>query len=263
MPFTISHAAAVLPFARWLQRGKILSALVIGSMVPDFGFFLPWHLPRAETHSAAALLSFSLPVGLATYWFFQWFIKTAVREVLPDGPYRRAQVFAAVADFWSLKQWFLAAAGVLGGAVTHLVWDAFTHEGARGIRMIPAIDEWLLTVAGRQLQGTRLLQDLSSLVGLGVVAVVIWRALWTPKMQRQVLADRRLTARERHLWLYAYGLTAAAVSAVDLLLVRSSEPYGLGMTWTLGHAAIAAIRGVAAAVVGVSLCIDLRLRRGR
>jgi len=262
MPFTISHAATVLPFARWLQRGNLLSALVIGSMVPDFGFFLPWRLSRVETHSASALLTFSLPVGLATYWFFQRFIKTAVREVLPDGAYLRSQVFAPVADFWNLGQWFVAAVGVLGGAVTHLVWDGFTHEGARGVRMIPAIDEWLFTVAGRQFQGTRLLQDLSSLVGLLIVVVVIWRALWTPKRQRQVVEGRRLQSRERRLWLSAYALTAAAVSAVDLFLITSSEPYGLGI-WSLGHTAIATVRGLGAAVVLVSLCVDLRLRAGR
>jgi hypothetical protein len=262
MPFTISHAAAILPFARWLQRWNLLSALVIGSMVPDFGYFLPWRLARVETHSAAALLSFSLPVGLATYWFFQRFIKTAVREVLPDGPYLRSRVFAPVADILSLGQWFVAAVGVLGGAVTHLVWDAFTHEGARGVRMIPAVDEWLLTVAGRQLQGTRLLQDLSSLVGLVLVVLVILRSLWTPKSQRQVAAGRRLPARERRLWLSAYALTALTVWAGDLLLIPPSEPYGLGM-WSLGHAAIAAVRGLGAAVVLVSLCVDLRLRAGR
>jgi len=262
MPFTISHAAAVLPFARWLQRGNILSALVIGSMVPDFGYLLPWRPTRVETHSASALLSFSLPVGLATYWFFQRFIKTAVREVLPDGPYRRSEVFAPVADFWSLGQWFMAAVGVLGGAVSHLVWDAFTHEGARGIRMIPAIDDWLLTIAGRQLQGTRLLQDLSSLIGLLIVIAVIWRALWTPRSQRQIVAGRRFAAAERRLWLSAYALTAVTVSAVDLALIPPSEPYGLGI-WSLGHAAIAAVRGLGVAVVLVSLCVDLRLRAVR
>lgn len=38
MPFTGSHPAAVLPLLRW---GLIPSALVIGSMSPDLGYFLP------------------------------------------------------------------------------------------------------------------------------------------------------------------------------------------------------------------------------
>ena len=41
MPFTISHAAVVMPFARLLVRWRLLSAFVIGAMVPDFGLFFP------------------------------------------------------------------------------------------------------------------------------------------------------------------------------------------------------------------------------
>ena len=67
MPFTISHAAAVLPFARPLARWRLLSAAVIGSMVPDFGWFLPWRPARFETHSlrcAADLLPAGRPRDL-------------------------------------------------------------------------------------------------------------------------------------------------------------------------------------------------------
>ena len=54
MPFTISHAAVVLPFARLLMRWRLLSACIIGAMVPDFGLFFPWRIHRFETHSTLA-----------------------------------------------------------------------------------------------------------------------------------------------------------------------------------------------------------------
>ena len=41
MPYTMSHAAVVLPFSRLLARWQLLSAAVIGAMVPDFGLFFP------------------------------------------------------------------------------------------------------------------------------------------------------------------------------------------------------------------------------
>src|SRR5215467_12574272 len=37
VPFTFSHPAAVLPLAR---RGLVFSALVVGSMAPDFPYFV-------------------------------------------------------------------------------------------------------------------------------------------------------------------------------------------------------------------------------
>src|SRR5260370_376021 len=67
MPFTISHAAAVLPFSRLLARWQLLSAVVIGAMVPDFGLFFPWRIQRFETHSVWGVFAFCLPVGLVAY----------------------------------------------------------------------------------------------------------------------------------------------------------------------------------------------------
>src|ERR1700750_2667390 len=109
MPFTISHAAAVMPFARPLARWHALSAAVIGSMVPDFGYLLPWHLERVDTHSFNSLLTFSLPVGLGSYWLFEYVVKPSTREVLPDGAYSRSERFALPDAIDNWRQWILAS----------------------------------------------------------------------------------------------------------------------------------------------------------
>jgi len=41
MPFTLCHPALVMPLHRCARRWTSLSALVIGSMAPDFVYFLP------------------------------------------------------------------------------------------------------------------------------------------------------------------------------------------------------------------------------
>jgi hypothetical protein len=173
MPFTISHAAAVLPFSRFLARWRLLSATLIGSMVPDFGWFTPWRSMRFETHSAVGLFTFCLPVGLATYWIFQRLIKTPLVELLPDGAYSRWRAFAAPADYADLMQWMWASCGVLAGALTHLVWDAFTHARARGARMLPPLDEPAVQFGRHHLAGTSLLQDASSLIGLIAIVAIL------------------------------------------------------------------------------------------
>ena len=122
MPFTISHAAVVLPFSRLLARWRLLSAVVIGAMVPDFGLFFPWRIHRFETHSAEALFTFCLPVGIATYWAFQYLIKAPLLEVLPEGAYARWRAFSSPAVFTSIRQWILVAFGVLAGALTTSAW---------------------------------------------------------------------------------------------------------------------------------------------
>ena len=155
MPFTISHTAVVLPFSRLLARWRLLSAAVIGAMVPDFGVFFPWRMRRVETHSALSLLTFCLPVGLITYWVFQILIKTPILEVLPEGPYARWRPFAARRALASFGNGCWRRCGMLAGAVTHLIWDAFTHEGARGVRMFPVLDEPVLEIGRRHIAAVR------------------------------------------------------------------------------------------------------------
>ena len=260
MAFTLSHAAAVLPFSRPLARWRLLSAAVIGSMVPDFGWFMPLRPARFETHSALGLVIFCLPVGLATYWIFQRLMKVPLVELLPDGAHSRWRESAAPADYANPRQWIMAACGVLAGAVTHLVWDAFTHEGARGVRMMPALDELIVGIGGHRMGGVRLLQDVSSLLGLVVVVAILAYGLRPGRGVAAAAAPRRLRTGERRAWIGAYVLTASALTGA-FFLMRRPESAAHGAALPVGGAAIAVLRGVAAALLIVSLCLNLRLRR--
>jgi hypothetical protein len=229
-------------------------------MVPDFGFLMPWRPARIETHSAIALLTFCLPVGLATYWIFQRMIKTAVLEALPDHTYSRWRPLAAPANFWNLKQWVLAASGILAGATSHLVWDAFTHEGARGVRMIPALDDPIVDIAGHRLMGARLLQDVSSLIGLAVVLGVVIYGLRRNSAADEEVPARMLPPRERHRWMLTYAVTALLLAGLFLIMRRPSHLFGHSLAPLIGNFAIAALRGFAAALVLVSAGLSARLR---
>ena len=263
MPFTISHAAAVLPFTRPLARWRLLSAAVIGSMVPDFGWLMPLRPARFETHSLDALLTFCLPVGLASYWVFQLLVRTPIMELLPPGAYARWRWSEAPADYRSVKQWIWAACGLLAGAITHLVWDAFTHEGGRGVRMLPILEEPVAHIEGHTLRGLQLVQDLNSLIGLIAVVLVVAYGLRPGKAADKAL-PRRLRARERYAWIAAYVLAAAALTGAFLLLRhrpgRNSNPL---LVVPLSSAAIATLRGLTAALIAVSIALTIRLRAYR
>ncbi len=260
MPFTLSHAALVLPFSRPLARWRVLSATVIGSMIPDFGFLMPWRPQRIDTHGALALFTFCLPVGLAVFWTFQRLLKTPLVEVLPDAAHARCAPFAAPADLGSPTQWMVAAGGILAGAVTHLVWDAFTHEGARGVRMIPALDESGLDIAGHHLIGVHLMQDVSSVLGLAVVAAVLVYQLRPTMPPGDAVTARRLSRRERGLWVLAYLVTAFAIGAGVLLLRHTPASLMRSSGLALQLLAIAVLRGFLFALLAVGLGLGLRLR---
>jgi hypothetical protein len=257
MPFTISHVAAVLPFSRFLKPRQLLSAAIVGSMAPDFGIFLPLHLPRSETHSLLALVTFILPAGLAGYWIFQIVIKPAALAVLPDRAFQVARPFAAAADINKLRPWLLAIVGILFGALTHLAWDTFTHEGARGMRMIPALDELMLGAGGHHLAGQRLLQDFSSLIGFAIIAG--WLAWALRARTAPYTAPRELEPLERTLWLCLYGMTAMLAAIAAILLMFDPESGRLGFSAIAIYAAVAGLRGLGASLLSVSLVLNLRL----
>jgi Domain of unknown function (DUF4184) len=256
MPFTLAHPAAVLPLGRQLARWRLLSAALIGSMAPDFGWFLPWRPARFETHSANALLTFCLPLGLAAYWLFQRVIRRSVLELLPSGAHLRWQGSSEPADYRSLKQWLLAACGVLGGAITHLIWDAFTHEGARGLRLFPGLEDSAVEINGHRLAGPRLLQDANSLIGMMIVAAIVLYSL-RPERAAANWPRRRLGRAERAMWIGVFALTAAASSSLffilghHVLLPRVVVP--------ISGAAIGVLRGLAAAVLLVAIAVNIRL----
>jgi hypothetical protein len=259
MPFTISHAAAVLPFGRPLARWRLLSAAVIGSMVPDFGWFMPWRPARFETHSADALLTFCLPVGLAAYWLFQLVIRGPLIELLPAGAYVRWRGSSAPADYRSLKQWILVTCAVLGGAITHLVWDAFTHEGARGLRLFPGLEDSAVEINGHRIAGPHLLQDANSLIGLIIVIAILLYSLRPGMPEDRPGPPRRLKRAERAIWIGVFALIAAGLSS--LFFVFRHHALIAGVVVPYSSAAIAVLRGLAAAVLLVAIALNARLRR--
>jgi hypothetical protein len=261
MPFTISHAAVVLPFSRLLARWRLLSAVVIGAMVPDFGLFFPWRMHRFETHSIIGLWTFCLPVGIATYWLFQYWIKAPMLAVLPDGAYSRWWPFSSPADVFSPRQWLLAAAGVLAGAVTHLSWDAFTHENARGVRMIPWLEDPAVDIGSHHVSGVRLLQDGSSLMGLIVVIGFLLYGLRRSRLPP--VPNRPLAPPERRLWTGIYVLAAIGLSIGWFAWARVGEPRGHSVIALATGVAVAALRGLVMALFCTSVALDVRLHRLR
>ena len=214
-------------------------------------------MPRVETHSFAALITFCLPVGLITYWVFQLLIKTPVLQVLPEGPYARWRPFAAEANMRSWRQWLLAAGGVLGGALTHLIWDGFTHDGGRGVRMFPVLYD-TIDIGSRHLPAMYVLQDLGSLIGLAAVLAMVCYGL--RRGPQAAVPNRRVPSRERRVWMLIYVVVALGFAAAFYIWTRLGQPPTHSIAARASGMAIASLRGLAAALVTVSLTLDLRLR---
>ncbi|MFF0485379.1 DUF4184 family protein [Streptomyces sp. NPDC004435] len=151
MPFTLSHAAAVLPGLRrdGTARGPLVaSALVAGSFSPDLTYFAATVVPEAMTfgdvtHSSVGLVTVDVVIAavLVGLWLT---VREPLVGLLPES--RRGQVYAVVRGRpWrerrpaGLAAWFAVSAAL--GATTHVVWDTFTHIDRWGTRKLPFLAE--------------------------------------------------------------------------------------------------------------------------
>jgi membrane-bound metal-dependent hydrolase YbcI (DUF457 family) len=201
VPFTVSHAAAVLPLHRWTKHGLPLTALMIGSMSPDFGYVFSYEASRALTHSFAGLFVFCLPVGLLVWLFYVAVLEKATITLLSDRWHTR---FAHTESI-SLPLLLRAALAIVLGAATHLLWDSFTHRGTFATDALPVL---LGPTPGfAWLPIYHLLHGLSSVVGLVILGC------WMRSLQRQPARSlvRPYRVGEQALAIARWSLVAAFV----------------------------------------------------
>jgi hypothetical protein len=168
VPFTISHAAAVLPLQR-ITRSRIpLAALMIGSMAPDFAYFLPFDLGRTSTHDFDGMFLFCWPVGLAVWLLFVKLLERPTIELLPAAWRERVPRSMPVTP----RALLLASLGILVGALTHIAWDSFTHANTSINNLFPVLDAELFQYHGRSIRVFFVLQYASSVAGL--LALAYW-----------------------------------------------------------------------------------------
>ncbi len=84
MPFTFSHPAMVLPFNYLSKRWISLTALVIGSITPDFEYFIRMKVASSYSHYWSGLLWFDLPLGLLLLLIYNLIVKDKLIDHLPS-----------------------------------------------------------------------------------------------------------------------------------------------------------------------------------
>ena len=225
---TLAHPAVVLPLRR---VGMPMTALAIGSMVPDVPLFLGWTRGYEVSHSLTGLFTVDLVGALVLLLGWNVFVRDALVDLAPD--LVRARL--AARHRLGLRQWLLAPAAVVLGCLTHVAWDAFTHAGRWGVLHVAVLHEDL-----GPLPGFKWAQYASGVIGLGVV-------LWA------VVADLRSRPashplRPRTLPAPTLPLVVLAAGAYGLLAGLARVSGGLHAVAFHG-----VVQGLVAAAVGLGI----------
>jgi hypothetical protein len=175
VPLTPAHAAAVIPLCRW-KKSFWVSPLVVGSMAPDFAYFVfAPHSWRHVGHTAWGLVLFCIPAGLAVLFVFHRLIKRRLVMLLSKSLRDRLWPYCGPFPLWPPRRLAWICWLILLGALTHVLWDSFTHEDGWALAGSPQMKTVLFTLAGQGLHPCGILQYGSSLLGTGLGAWWSWQ----------------------------------------------------------------------------------------
>jgi Domain of unknown function (DUF4184) len=214
VPFTPSHAAAVLPF---LRRAPLsASALVMGSLAPDFPFYVP-RQPAWPTHTARGVLTVDVALGAAGWALWHGLLARPALAAAPRGVRARLDGRVQPGLRRRLRDGRAAArvvGGLVVGAATHVLWDEFTHAERWGTEHLGVLSQ---TWRGRPAHLWA--QDASGIAGAAALAVALAR--W---WRRTPADDRVRDTGSPAAWaaVAASGLVGGALGAAARPDLRSA-----------------------------------------
>ncbi len=173
MPFTLAHPAAALPLRRF---NLVWSAFVVGSMAPDFPYFVGNTDYRSLGHQFPAVVEFTLPASIFALWLFHIAIKRPAVTLLPCGMQQRLHGQLGNFKFGGPARFAAILFSLVLGIATHLIWDAFTHPFSWPWQRWVWMQRWVKVPGMRPIPTYEILQYGSTVIGLA--ALGIWVLLW-------------------------------------------------------------------------------------
>jgi hypothetical protein len=198
MPFTFSHPAVVLPLTYLPRHWFSLTGLVIGSLTPDFEYFLRMRIESNYSHTLAGLFWFDLPLGLLIAFVFHHMVRNDLFDNLPKFFKSRCLTFRQFN--WNMhfkRNWYIVLISILIGAASHIIWDSFTHEYGFFVQTYSELSN-AVDILGKQMSISKLLQHSSTLLGGMLIIFAIYK----------LPADRSVSAKiNLKYWAILTGLT--------------------------------------------------------
>lgn len=174
MPFTFSHPAAIVPLNYVAKEWLSLSALVLGSIVPDFEYFIRMKVLSIYSHTWVGLFWYDLPLALIILLVYTRFIKDKLIAHLPSGINVRFSQYQNNKVKYDLLYFVIAIVSILIGAASHILWDSFTHPAGYFVKHHHILKHKML-IANHSVAFYNMLQHISSAIGALIVIYAVYR----------------------------------------------------------------------------------------
>jgi hypothetical protein len=210
MPFTFAHPAAAIPFTHW---GLVLSALVIGSMAPDLMYFFCLSTRCQFGHTLTGLIIFCIPVGLVALWVFHTGLKYPLLSLFPISHQKRLLPIANQFRFFPWQRLLLIVLSLFIGALTHVIWDSFTHSDRWGVQQLPILNTTVIETTYGSIKGYKILQYISTLAGATLLLYFYWR--WLKQATKEsIQPSTQFTFKTKLLIILVMGLSTGFLATI-------------------------------------------------
>lgn len=218
MPFTFSHPAIVLPLITLNRKWFSLTGLIIGSMTPDFEYFLRMSIKSVYSHTVTGLFWLDLPLGIFLAFIFHNIVRNNLFDNLPYFLKARFSVFKSFNwNSYFKRHWWVVIISILIGAASHMLWDSFTHGDGYFVQILPALAK-NLEISRWQIPISKILQHGSTIVG----GMIIIYAIYKLPLDK----DTRTGEINMNYWTICCGLTLLIIAVRVFLCGLQFKQYG-------------------------------------
>lgn len=171
MPFTPAHPALLFPLSKIRYFEWCWTALIIGSIVPDFDYFIWLSSASSISHSVSGIFTFNLPLTIIMAYIWHRIIYPVVMSRLLF--FKSSLTIEYFPDFfaWFRENWKSFLISASAGIVSHLIWDSFCHANGYMVHRIPFLLEFS-NIGTQAIRRCYILWYLCSITG--ILMMMIW-----------------------------------------------------------------------------------------
>ncbi|KEH91831.1 DUF4184 family protein [Clostridium botulinum] len=173
MPFTFAHPAIVIPCKKKAPKYLDLSALVIGSMAPDFEYFLRFMPKGTIGHTLIGSLCFDIPLVIILYLLWEYIIKRPFILSMSHPIDKKLSFFINKKKSFTLKKVIIFIYSSLIGIYSHILWDGFTHKTGYFVMKLGLLSN-KISILNYKVPIYKFLQHGSTLIGSIYIIVYLY-----------------------------------------------------------------------------------------
>lgn len=223
MPFTLAHPAAVV----FLKNKKLnITALILGSMAPDFLYFINFRPYGNLGHKLLGFFLLNLPLCFLLAYVFHNIIKSQLISNLPN-PFDKWYFYLREKKFSlnSLKEVIVFIYSAILGMATHVLWDAFTHNSGFFVEKIPYLREKILFLGEYEIYRYKFFQHGSTLIGIFIIVFF----LYILKDSRKIVFIKRISFKKKIKYYFSISIIMFLVVFFSYFIFREFNiSYGIG-----------------------------------